>query len=239
MAKTEQRNNNGKREKVVLELAESLKFESTMESNVTTTFALSKLINQLMSNVSGDYFGSVIEPNTFGQVNVTLYFTDKGAGDLVPIHTGRQRGESQRSRIQRIGMQNKNKTYNISEDLRDIVEQISMKDRNGRVNVDRNISEVSLAQGGNINSIYLKVGNIDINEILKILFSDKKAISDKTDSRLLYQVRILNPTGALMGIPGSHYMITIDRLNESKVYELANEVGLMAPQASLPIITEL
>lgn len=239
MSRNEQQRGKGsQRDKMVLELASPLEFNSTMESNVTTTFALSKLINQLMANASGDYFGSIIEPNSFGQINISLYFKDKGAGDLIPIHAGRQRGETQKSRIQRMGMRNKNKTYEISDDLKDILEQVSLKERNGKVNLDRNVVEVTDRAGGNVNNIYLKVGGIDINEILKILFSDKKAISDKKDSRLLYQVRILNPVGNI-GVPGSQYIITIDRLNESKIYELANEVGLMAPQASIPIITEV
>lgn len=237
--KTGKGNQQERKKKARLYLEEPLEFVGTIDGHVTTTVDLAKNINSLFNTAFDDYEGSVISQNHLGELTASLFFRDTGAGNIEPIVKPNVRGSnrtmSPAERVRNINLRNTNKTYTLSEELKEILEQFLNIPHKGKPNWDRMYNEVSERMYGGMTNIYVRVDNININKVLKVLYGSETASGD----RLEYNITVMKPVG--MNAPGANqnHIIKVDRLNVKEIERLANKVGMMPSVGTIPMIRDL
>lgn len=227
--------NNQEQQKTYLRLENPLPFKGTINGDITTSVDLARTINKLFSSAFKDYEGCTLGLNQFGQFNCSLYFKDKGNGNIVPLAVStRGRQFSPSDRIKAMNLRNKNKTYTISDELRDVLEQFVnfQGGRNAKPNVNNHITEVTEQAYGGAGFIYIMIDNININKILKTIYGSKTE-----DSRYDYNVSVIKPIG-MMGGANQNYIVKVDQIDATKVEQLAAKVGMVPTVGTIPIIRE-
>lgn len=227
--------NEVREEKTYLRLEKPVPFKGTLNGDITTSVELAKVINKLFSSAFKDYEGCTLGLNQFGQFNCALYFKDKGNGDIIPLAVStRGRNSSPADRIKAMNLRNKNKTYTISDTLRDVLEQFVnvQGGRNAKPNIDAKLTEVMEQAYGSAGFIYVMIDDININKILKTIYGSKDE-----ESRYDYNVTVIKPVGP-MGGTNQNYIIKVDQLDITKVEQLAAKVGLVPTVGTIPMIRE-
>ena len=201
-------------------------FEPVIQSKLLSSIELTRIINRIFTEVFKDYEGCSI---TNGVANdgtirsISLFFKDKGNGQMVPLGTP-QNGQGS-ALVNRIMSHNArlstNKTYRLSDDVRQVLEPLMIKAGAFNQNVDWNKSEVEIPEPNQLGgmNIYLRVDNIDINKILKIYFGGTDKDKDEIADYNVSYVRALVNGASLL---------KIDRANKIAVDKLIQEAGLMA-----------
>lgn len=227
------------RKKAKLYLEEPLEFVGTIDGHITTTVDLAKNINTLFNTAFGDYEGSVISQNHLGELTASLFFKDTGAGNIEPLVKTNVRGSnksmSPAERVRNMNLRNINKTYTLSEELKEILEQFLNLSPKAKVNWDRMYSEVAERMYGGMNNIYVRVDNININKVLKVLYGSETANKE----RLEYNITVIKPIGMGAGGINQNHIIKVDRLNVKEIERLANKVGMMPSVGTIPMIRDM
>lgn len=225
-----------KREPLRLNL-EPLEFDGVMKSKLTTTIALAKTVNQIFRPVFTDYEGCIIAPDQFGQLQAALYFKDKGHArnedevkTLIPV-TERVQGTSPIDRITRMNLRNSSKSYDVSNETKEILSEFIYTRGNTKVNWGQHIVEQT-ERGYNGYSIYVKVIGIDLVRLVRKIYGGKI-----DGSRIDYNVSIIKPIGMDMtGGMSQNYLINIQQLDSREVERLANEIGVVPVQGNIPMV---
>ena len=216
---------------------EPLEFDGVMKSKLTTTISLSKTINQLFRPVFSDYEGCIIAPDQFGQLQVALYFKDKGHAmnsdsikSLVPV-TERVQGSSPIDRIMKINLRNSAKSYDISKDTKDILSEFIYTRGNAKVNWNQHIIEQT-ERNYNGYSIYVKMIGLDLVRIVRKIYGGKL-----DGSRIDYNISIIKPIGMdVTGGMNQNYLINIQQLDSKEVERLASEIGVVPVQGNIQMV---
>lgn len=222
---------NEKVEKFSVRLEEPLKFISTIGGELTTSIDLCGSINTLFKSIFPDYEGSVMMVNNFGQPTLTLFFKEKGGGDIIPL-TSRAMGNSPTERLNRMNLRNKSKTYTVSDKLKDVIEQFSIQQGRQKLNLDNKVTEIAQQSYG-MSSILVSVSDIDLNKVLKTLYGER---DKETGAKYEYQVSIIKPMGMGGFNTEVNYVIKVDQLNLKKIDELAGRIGLMPSSGTIPMV---
>lgn len=230
-----QQNASQKKEPLRLNI-EPLEFDGVMKSKLTTTISLAKTVNQLFRPVFTDYEGCIIAPDQFGQLQAALYFKDKGMNGrdnsiktLVPV-TERVQGTSPIDRIARMNLRNSNKSYDVSEDTKEILSEF-IYSRGDKVNWSQHIVEQT-ERNYNGYSIYVKVIGIDLVRLVRKIYGGKI-----DGSRIDYNVSIVKPIGmSMVGGVNQNYLINIQQLDSKEVERLASEIGVVPVQGNIPMV---
>lgn len=219
------------KEKHYLRLEKPLEFKGTINGDITTTVELAKQINKLFKQAFGDYEGCTIGFNQFGQPTATLFFKEKGGGDIIPLASP-TRGANPNDRIKSMNLRYKNKTYKLSDELKDVLEQFVDSAR-GQINWDQKVHEITENGFGGVAAIYVKIDDINVNKILKVMYGGRSE-----EGRLDYNVTMIKPVGAMHGGFSQTYIIKIDQLDVSKVEKLATQLGVIPSIGTIPMIRE-
>ena len=217
-------------EKATLRLNELLKFDDTIQSNLTTTFDLAKTISELFAAIWGDFEGCLVAPNHLGQLNATLYFSNKGNGQVEPLIGATGRGVNVQSRIMNYNLRNKNRTFKFSDEVYEILADLIPTGMKKQINWNALTSEIS-EQTYTGNNIYMTVTGIDVNKILGILYGTK----DK-GSHIEYNIQLIRPLNQSATPTGTNYMIIIQRLNNEMVEGIAKIMGIMPSSGQIQMI---
>lgn len=232
-AKNRNQNNQNIEDKFYLKVDNPEEFKGTLNGEITTTLELSKRINTLFGKVYEDYEACIILFNPDNTITATLYFKDKGGGHIIPLSSSRKdRGISPMDRIYNMNLRTRNKTYKLSDELQDVLKQFMFKDRiSNRVNLNKNINEVSDNYGGRSN-IYLEINNIDVTKVLRAIYGSM----NKDQDRLEYAVTFLKAMGGFTQGLAQNYIIKIDQINSTMVDKLAAQVGTISSINSIPMV---
>lgn len=225
-----------KREPLSLNI-DPLEFDGVMKSKLTTTISLAKVVNQLFRPVFTDYEGCIIAPDQFGQLQAALYFKDKGhvrnqdeIKTLIPV-TERVQGSSAMDRVMRMNLRNSSKSYDVSNETKEILSEFIYTRGNAKVNWGQHIVEQT-ERGYNGYSIYVKVVGIDIVRLVRKLYGGKI-----DGARIDYNVSIIKPIGMDMsGGMNQNYLINIQQLDSREVERLASEIGVVPVQGNIPMV---
>lgn len=216
---------------------EPIPFDGVMQSKLTTTIGLSKTINQLFRPVFSDYEGCIIAPDAYGQLQVALYFKDKGSfgrnddmiKTLIPV-TERVKGTSAIDRIMQMNLRNSSKAYDISKDTKDILSEFIYTRGNSKVNWNQHVVEQTERQyNGQI--IYVKVVGLDLVRLVRKIYGGKI-----DGSRIDYNISIIKPIGADMSGFNQNFLINIQQLDSKEVERLANEIGVVPQVGAIQMV---
>lgn len=216
---------------------EPLEFDGVMKSKLTTTISLSKTINQLFRPVFVDYEGCIIAPDQFGQLQVALYFKDKGQPmntesikTLVPV-TERVQGSSAIDRIMKMNLRNSSKSYDISKETKDILSEFIYTRGNAKINWNQHIVEQT-ERNYNGYSIYVKMIGLDLVRLVRKIYGGKL-----DGSRIDYNISIIKPIGMdVTGGMNQNYLINIQQLDSKEVERLASEIGVVPVQGNIQMV---
>lgn len=229
------KNNNNANEPMRLAI-EPIPFDGVMKSKLTTTIALSKTINQLFRPVFSDYEGCIIAPDAYGQLQVALYFKDKGmiGGEdviksLFPV-TERIKGTSAIDRVMQMNLRNSSKAYDLSKETKDILSEFIYTRGNSKVNWNQHIVEQTERQyNGQV--IYVKVVGLDLVRLVRKIYGGKI-----DGSRIDYNISIIKPIGADMTGFNQNFLINIQQLDSKEVERLANEIGVVPQVGTIQMV---
>lgn len=225
---------NGRPEPLRLDI-KPMDFDGVMKSKLTTTIALSKTINSVFRKVLTDYEGCIVAPDQFGQLQVALYFKDKGAAmdgaikSLIPV-TARNQGDKAIDRLMRMNLRNSSKSYDISAETKQILSDFIYTRGNSKVNWNNHIVEQT-EQQYNGYSIYVKVIGLDLVRLVRKIYGGKK-----DGSRIDYNVSIIKPVGVDIAGNNQNFLVNVQQLDSKEVEKLAAEVGLVPTMGSIPMI---
>lgn len=211
-------------------------FDGLMKSKLTTTIALSKTINQMLRPVFSDYEGCIIAPDAYGQLQVSIYFKDKGFSgnseaikSLIPV-TERVKGSSPIDRIMQINLRNSSKAYDLSKDTKDILSEFIYTRGNAKVNWNQHVVEqTERTYNGAI--IYVKVIGLDLVRILRKIYGSKL-----DGSRIDYNISVIKPVGVDMNGGNQNFLINIQQLDSKEVERLANEIGIVPQMGNIQMV---
>lgn len=228
------RNQQPKREKAKL-VVEPSEFDGLLKSKLTTTLALSRQVNALFRPVFSDFEGSIVTPNQFGQLDVTLFFKDKGNAmdgqikSLVPV-TETVTGGGAIDRIMRMNLRNSAKSYDFSEETKEVLSDFIYTRGNSNPKWKEHIYEQT-EQNYNGYTIYVKVLGIDIVRVLKKIYGNKV-----NGSFIDYNVSIIKPIGVDNSGANQNYLVNIQQLDSKQVEKLANEIGIIPVSGSIQMV---
>jgi len=236
MSNNRSNENKGKREKTSLTLEEPLVFGDTYETKITTLRKLSKTIAGLFDGAFQDFVGCNIVPevNT-GQLKLALFFKDNGGNDIIPLdhiqNNNRGVRPSIANRISSFNARNRNKTLELSQDLKDVLSDFIPTGRKNNVNWNQHVTEVT-TQSTIGYTIYIQVTGFDINRILKVLYGGQ----DEDGSRIDYNIQVLRPIGQINYSANQDYLVSILKVNNKAVEELTKDVGMMPSVGDIPMV---
>ena len=211
-------------------------FDGVMKSKLTTTIALSKTVNQLFRPIFSDYEGCIIAPDAYGQLQVSLYFKDKGYSgredvikSLIPV-TERVKGTSAIDRIMQMNLRNSSKAYDLSKETKDILSEFFYTRGNAKVNWNQHVVEQTERQY-NGQLIYVKVVGLDLVRLVRKIYGGKI-----DGSRIDYNISIIKPIGADMNGFNQNFLINIQQLDSKEVERLANEIGVVPQVGQIQMV---
>lgn len=228
-------NQNQQEEPLRLEVT-PIKFDGLIKSKLITTIGLGKLIWNLFKPVFPEYEGCVILPDQTGQLQLTLYFKDKGKladqnliKAVAPVGMN-QPSSSAFERIASINQRLSSKKFELTKDAKEILSEFYWVRNNSKVNWNNFVTEVT-SQDYNGYSVHLKVAGLDINRVLRKIYGTKV-----DGSRVDYAISIVKPIGADASGLLQNYLIAIQQLDTREVENLAKEVGVVPIQGSIPML---
>lgn len=232
----EKMNNNNNANEPLRLVTEPQPFDGVMKSKLTTTLALSKIVNQLFRPVFSDYEGCIIAPDAYGQLQVALYFKDKGmtgsddkVKSLIPV-IERVKGTSAIDRIMQMNLRNSSKAYDLSKDTKDILSEFIYTRGNAKVNWNQHVLEQTERQyNGQI--IYVKVVGLDLVRLVRKIYGGKI-----DGSRIDYNISIIKPIGADVQGINQNFLINIQQLDSKEVERLANEIGIVPQVGTVQMV---
>ena len=211
-------------------------FDGLIKSKLISTIGLGKLVWNLFKPVFPEYEGCVILPDQYGQLQVTLYFKDKGkitdsnlVKAIAPVGMT-QPTSNAFERIASINQRLSSKKFELTKDAKDILSDFFWVKGNNKVNWSQFVTEV-ISNDYNGYSVHLKVTGLDINRILRKIYGSKVK-----GSRVDYSLSIVKP----IGVDGSgllqNYLISIQQLDTREVENLAREIGVIPVQGTIPML---
>lgn len=216
-----------------------LPFDGELKSKMTTTVELAKTINSLFRSVLADYEGSIILPNMYGQLELVLYFKDKGGisaeGQIKSLQNANNplRNGTAFDRISAMNTRNKAKNYDLTPETKEILSEFIFVRQNQKIDWNRHISEQT-QQNYNSYTVFVKVIGLDLIRVIRKLYGSK---DPETKSRIDYTVSLIRPVGVSMqGFGNQNFLINISQLNNNEIEKLANEIGLIPAQGQFAII---
>jgi hypothetical protein len=213
---------------------ETIPFDGLLKSKLTTTIEMAKLINAIFKGTIVDYEGCIVAPDVHGQLQVALYFKDKGnAGkDMIkavsPV-AKMGRGATGIERIQNINARYSSKKYDLTKDIKEILSEFIYA-KNGNINWNQHVFEQS-EQSYNSYQVYVKVIGLDLLKLIKKIYGGKV---DK--HRVDYNVSIVRPVGLDMNGFSQNFLVNIQQLDSREVENLANSLGLLPVQGSINMV---
>lgn len=229
---------------------EPIKFNNTTEGQLTTSASICSLVNSLFSKICHDYKGSIIVPNGTGQLSLTLFFTDNGqvVGDskfknLVNINAPNP-NENRVDRMNRYMSSYRNRTYDLSDDTKDLLDEFMIKPanaRNQKFNWNRHdinnapVKEtINAVNGGFGNQIVVSVDGIDVMKVLKKIYGKKNAAGNYVE----YQINIIKPIGIMVG-NNANLLLSINRLDVKELEKICTKLGMCNVVQSVPMVTDI
>lgn len=213
------------------------KFDGLIKSKVITTIGLGKLVWNLFKPVFPDYEGCVIVPDQHGQLQLTLYFKDKGklsdpnlVKAVTPIGASQDRTNTALERISSLNLRLSANKFELTKDAKEILSEFYWIRNNGKVNWKQVVSEVK-SQDYNGYSVHLKVTGLDINRILRKIYGSKV-----DGNRVDYQLSIIRAVSSDMSGTLQNYLISIQQLDIKEVESLAREVGAIPVHGTIPML---
>lgn len=235
------------REPLRIEVESPIPFDGELRSKMTTTVELSKNINNLFK-IFHDFEGSIVVPDMYGQLQVMLYFKDKGniavGPDQVrciePVGMNNNRsGIGMFSQIQNLQTRYSQKKYQLTQDAKDIFSEFINVRPGSKINWNQFVKEITEQTGYYSTSITVEVAGIDILKLIrKIYGSHVTGTNGKDKARLDYNINLIKPFGIDMnsGAMSTNYLIAIQQLNSKEVEKLAQEMGLVPSCGTIPMI---
>lgn len=214
---------------------EHASFQTTLETNLTTTNKLCALINEFFRPVFCDYEGCFIAPNPDGSLGLVIYFKDKGQAaedqikNLKLYGVSTEKSSNVMDRIRNINATNsQRRAFEVTSNTKDAL--IRFYD-NPNVNWGKVIYECT-SNNNNYNNQYnilVAVSGISVNRVLTTIFGNK----DENNDNVQYDAKIMRP------LSGSfNYIISIMRLNNTDLEKFASELGMFNTQMyNFPIVT--
>ena len=227
-------NINNEKEVARLRVDQPLKFEHTLETMITSTFDISKTVNQLFKAAFDDYEGCVITPNHLGNLDVKLYFVDNGGKQMVPlIDRNGAPSRSMNERIKNMNSINKNKTYRLSDETLEILSEFveTSGGMKNKINWNMLVSEVA-DPTYNGYRILMQVSSISINKILRTLYGNKSENGNYID----YMLQIVRPVSQSASANNTNFLVTVLKLDQSSVEGVAKRVGIIPTSGTIPMI---
>lgn len=230
-------NNNNQQQREPLSISiEPIEFDGLLKTKFTTTVELSKMVNEIFRPVFSDYEGCLILPNQAGGFDTVVYFCDKGVKDerlkaLRPVvQQGNQLNISQR--INNINRRFQNKTYELTEDAKDVFGEFIIKERN--VNKIRWNQIVTEKAENNYNScvIHVQLRGLDIMKIIKKIYG-ASVKGNRTDYSMKLErgIGIANTAGFC-----ANYLVSILQLDTKEVERVAQSVGMVPLSDTIPMV---
>jgi len=215
---------------------EPIKFDGLIKSKLITTIGIGKLVWELFKPVFPEYEGCIIQPDQYGQLQITLYFKDKGKltdtnalKAVTPIGLN-QHSSSAYEKIAAINQRFSASKFELTKDAKEILGEFYWVRNNGKVQWSQVVNEVT-SQDYNGYSVHLKVTGLDLTRVLRKIYGFKI-----DGARVDYSVSIIKPIG--MDNTGllQNYLISIQQLDTREVENLAKEVGVIPIQGSIPML---
>lgn len=244
------------KEKYTITLEEPVDFPSQIETQMMTTYDLSKIVNKFFSNVIEDYEGCICLPDQMGgRINVELYFREKPVTDgksktrtiqrvnqALNSGIGGNRALNPQQMIQNISsiVSSNSKLYTLTDEAKEYLYDFIIRDHKipfEKINWNQYYVEQH-DQNYNMQTVYVKVVGIDINAILKTIFGFRKKI-EGTDKYTYfdYDISVIRPVGVAYS-SNQNYLITIQRFDQHEVEKLAAKVGLVSTVGSIPMVRD-
>lgn len=229
-----QNNNQQQREPLSLTI-EPIEFDGLLKTKFTTTVELAKMVNEIFRPVFSDYEGCLVLPNQMGGFDTVVYFCDKGVQDerlkaLRPVvQQGNQLNISQR--ISNINRRFQNKTYELTDDAKDVFSEFMVKERNSN-KVRWNQLVVEKAEN-NYNScvIHVQLNGIDIMKIIKKIYG-----SSVKGNRTDYSMKLERGIGMNTSGMYANYLVSILQLDTKEVEKVAQSVGMVPLSDTIPMV---
>lgn len=240
-------------QKKTITLAEPIDFPSQIETQMMTTYDLSKLMNTFFGNAVADYEGCICTIDQMsGKLNVELYFREKQSNDPDKTITvkrvteaigayGAHRAINPAQMIQNISniMSSNSRLYTLTDDAKEYLYDFIVKDPKvpfEKINWNQYYVEQH-DQMYNMQTVYVKVTGIDVNAILKTIFGNRRKVADDKYSYFDYSIAVVRPVG--VGYTNNqNFLITIQRFDQHEVEKLASKVGLVSTIGNIPIIRD-
>lgn len=229
--------NGGVPERVPLKLdVEPMEFDGLLKAKMTTTVALAKSVNRLFRPALSDYEGCIILPNQFGQLELTLWFKDKGnpidgsAKALMPTNQINRQQSSVNDKIRAMNARNRQKSYELTQDAKDVLGEFIWVKQGHNIDWNQHVLEQTQQNLGNY-TIYVKIVGIDILRILRKIYGKKK-----DNSIVEYNISIIRPVGVDFGYNSQNFLINILQLDVKEVEKIASEIGFIPANGQIPMI---
>lgn len=241
------------KEKKTLTLEQPLDFPSQIETQMMTTYDLSKLINTFFGSSVSDYEGCICTIDQMSKLNVELYFREKQTNDPDKTTTikrvtdglrgnGMNRAINPAQMIQNISsvMASNSRLYTLTDDAKEYLYDFIIRD--SKVPFEKiNWNQYCVEQHDqmyNMQTVYVKVTGIDINAILKTIFGNRRKVSNDKYSYFDYSISVVRPIG--VGYTSNqNFLITVQRFDQHEVEKLASKVGLVSTIGNIPIIRDV
>lgn len=239
-------NNNAQqpqREPLRIEVEKPIPFNGELKSKMTTTVELSKNINNLFK-IFDDFEGSIVVPDMYGQLQVMLYFKDRGniaMGEgktrcIEPVGMNNNRpGIGMFSQIQNLQTRYAQRKYQLTQDAKDIFSEFINIRPGSKINWNQFVKEITEQTGYYSTAITVEVAGLDIIKLIRKMYGARVPDSK---ARLDYNINLIKPFGIDMnsGAMSTNYLIAIQQLNSKEVEKLAQEMGLVPSCGTIPMI---
>lgn len=230
-------NENGKREKLRIEIKNPSNFKDEQELGIKTLKSqqiADKYVNPMFKPLFKDYKGCMINieeyPNGYRRVVVDLYFVKGIVSDapyeaLVPIAS--TKGTDTLSRIQHVSMMNnRNKIYQLTDEAKELLSDLCIiKNKNGEVLWDKTYTEIDSVTEIGVKQATGRVMRLDLNIILRKYYG----YTSKDGSKQYFNVTPLRRLQNMTPIPGSpinnDWLLRIECLDEKATEESLKLLG--------------
>lgn len=213
-------------------------FDGELNSKLISTFDLCKKINEMFRPVFSDYVGCIIFPNQNGKLETWLSFEDRPEVEgklkaIEPLVKKDINSLSNAERVLNINNMFKNKTYELTEISKEILEEfITPQSNSKKIKWDRIYFEQTVQNMYNRGIINVYLTDLDLIKLIKKIYGSKV-----DGNRVDYQVTMQRPISNNVDVNSREFLIKIDQLNTKQVEGLFEKLG-MAPNVNgmVPIV---
>ena len=218
-------------------------FNANIETLATTSHELARSINrEMFSGVFDDYEGCFITPNMSQHaMSIELFFkpssivsrsTGKISALALLIDPQERKANGNRNRagydsIEKFNLLKKNKLYKLTDDAKELLSTIMPKyllNRNtSQPNWDKCVFEI-VQQANVMNGrdvVRVKIINIDLNSILKLMYGEKAPDGSKYNYRVNLGVPI-----PLTRFVEPNYVVTVQRVSEYGIKTICDSANI-------------